>query len=82
LVVPVAFQRGDPRWVARRGALLERATPPPGCPGDEHRTPLPRHIRLALSLSRAVCSPTPLTAACGDLGLMAGPLRPFPAAIC
>ena len=36
---------------------------------------------LALSLSRAVCSPTPLSAACGCLGLMAGPFRPFPVGI-
>jgi len=35
----------------------------------------------ARSLSRAVCSPTPLSAACGCLGLMAGPFRPFPAGI-
>lgn len=36
---------------------------------------------LALSLSRASCSPTPLPAACGGLGLMAGPFRPLPAGI-
>jgi hypothetical protein len=36
---------------------------------------------LALSLSRASCSPTPLFAACEDLGLMAGPSRPLPAGI-
>ena len=35
----------------------------------------------ARSLSRAVCSPTPLSAACGCFGLMAGPFRPFPAGI-
>jgi hypothetical protein len=28
-----------------------------------------------------VCSPTPLSAACGCFGLMAGPFRPFPAGI-
>jgi hypothetical protein len=36
---------------------------------------------LGASLSRAVCSPTPLSAACGCLGLMAGPFRPFPVGI-
>lgn len=35
----------------------------------------------ALSLSRAVCFPTPLSAACGCLGLMAGPSRPLPVGI-
>ena len=33
------------------------------------------------SLSRAVCFPTPLSAACGCLGLMAGPSRLLPAEI-
>jgi len=37
---------------------------------------------LALSLSRAVNSPTPLSAACEAVGLMAGPSRPLPAGIC
>lgn len=37
--------------------------------------------RWALSLSRAVCFPTPLSAACGCFGLMAGPFRPFPIGI-
>jgi hypothetical protein len=36
----------------------------------------------ALSLSRAVCSPTPLFAACEVLDLMAGSLRPLPAGVC
>ena len=36
---------------------------------------------LGASLSRAVCFPTPLSAACGCLGLMAGPFRPFPVGI-
>jgi hypothetical protein len=35
----------------------------------------------ARSLSRAVCFPTPLSAACGYFGLMAGPFRPLPAGI-
>jgi hypothetical protein len=39
---------------------------------------LSRHIRWALSLSRAVCSPTPLFAACEVFDLMAGSLLPFP----
>jgi hypothetical protein len=43
-------------------------------------SPVAHH--LALSLSRAGCSPTPLNAACADLGLMAGPSRPLPAGIC
>jgi hypothetical protein len=34
-----------------------------------------------LSLSRAVCFPTPLSAACGCIGLMAGPFRPLPVGI-
>ena len=33
------------------------------------------------SLSRVVCFPTPLSAACGYFGLMAGPFRPLPAGI-
>ena len=33
------------------------------------------------SLSRAVCFPTPLSAACGCFGLMAGPSWPLPAGI-
>jgi len=33
------------------------------------------------SLSRAVCFPTPLSAACGCLGLMAGPSWPLPIGI-
>jgi hypothetical protein len=41
----------------------------------------PAHT-LGASLSRAVCSPTPLTAACNALGLMAGPSRPLLATIC
>jgi len=41
----------------------------------------PSAQHLALSLSRVVCSPTPLNAACADLGLMAGPSRPLPAGI-
>lgn len=41
-----------------------------------------RRTRWALSLSRAVCFPTPLSAACGRFGLMAGPFRPLPAGIC
>jgi hypothetical protein len=36
---------------------------------------------LGASLSRALCSPTPLSAACGCLGLMAGPFRLFPVGI-
>ena len=43
---------------------------------------LPSRTHWALSLSRAVCSPTPLLAACEGLGLMAGPSRPLPARIC
>lgn len=42
---------------------------------------LPSRTHWALSLSRAVCSPTPLFAACEGLGLMAGPFRPLPAGI-
>ena len=40
-----------------------------------HSFPVAQH--WALSLSRAVCSPTLLTAACGAVGLIAGPSRPF-----
>jgi hypothetical protein len=36
---------------------------------------------LGASLSRAVCFPTPLSAASGCFGLMAGPFRPFPVGI-
>jgi hypothetical protein len=36
----------------------------------------------ARSLSRVVCFPTPLSAACGCLGLMAGPSRLLPIGIC
>jgi hypothetical protein len=36
---------------------------------------------LGASLSRAVCFPTPLSAACGCFGLMAGPFQPFPVGI-
>lgn len=43
---------------------------------------LPSRTHWALSLSRAVCSPTPLFAASEGLGLMAGPSRPLPARIC
>jgi hypothetical protein len=42
---------------------------------------LPSRTHWALSLSRAVCSPTPLFAACEGFGLMAGPSRPLPAGI-
>jgi hypothetical protein len=42
---------------------------------------LPVRTHWALSLSRAVCSPTPLSAASEGLGLMAGPFRPLPAEI-
>jgi hypothetical protein len=48
--------------------------------GDRHLL-FPGAHCWALSLSRAVCSPTPLSAACGCFGLMAGPSRPFPAGI-
>jgi len=41
----------------------------------------PAAQRWALSLSRALCSPTPLSAACGCFGLMAGPFRSFPIGI-
>ena len=41
----------------------------------------PSGTLLGASLSRAVCFPTPLSAACGCLGLMAGPFRPFPVGI-
>jgi len=36
---------------------------------------------LGASLSRAVCSPTPLSAACEDFDLMAGSPRLLPAAV-
>ena len=36
---------------------------------------------LGASLSRALCFPTPLSAACRCFGLMAGPFRPFPVGI-
>ena len=39
---------------------------------------LSHHIRWAHSLSRAVCSPTPLFAACEVFDLMAGSLLPLP----
>ena len=42
---------------------------------------LPSRTHWALSLSRAVCSPTPLLAACEGFSLMAGPSRPLPAGI-
>ena len=42
---------------------------------------LPVRTHWALSLSRAVCSPTPLFAACEGFSLMAGPSRPLPAGI-
>jgi hypothetical protein len=42
---------------------------------------LPSRTHWALSLSRAVCSPTPLFAACEGFSLMAGPSRPLPAGI-
>jgi hypothetical protein len=42
---------------------------------------LPVRTHWALSLSRAVCSPTPLLAACEGFSLMAGPSRPLPAGI-
>jgi hypothetical protein len=42
---------------------------------------LSRHIRWAHSLSRAVCSPTPLSAACEDFDLMAGSLLPLPVGV-
>ena len=42
---------------------------------------LPSRTHWALSLSRAVCSPTPLFAACEGFGLMAGPFRPLPVEI-
>lgn len=41
----------------------------------------PRRLHLALSLSRAADSPTPLRTACADLGLMAGPPWPLPAGV-
>lgn len=41
----------------------------------------PKCLRLALSLSRAAGSPTPLRTACAGFGLMAGPLRPLPAGV-
>ncbi len=37
----------------------------------------PSRTSLGASLSRAVCSPTPLCAACAAFGLIAGPFRPF-----
>jgi hypothetical protein len=42
---------------------------------------LPSRTHWALSLSRAVCSPTPLLAACEGFSLMAGPFRPLPVEI-
>src|SRR5580658_6356460 len=42
---------------------------------------LSRRTRWALSLSRAVCSPTPLFAACEVLDLMAGSLLPLPVGV-
>jgi len=42
----------------------------------------PDGTQLGASLSRAVCFPTPLSAACGCFGLMAGPFQPFPVGIC
>ena len=48
--------------------------------GRSPRT-LPSRTHWALSLSRAVCSPTPLFAACEDFDLMAGSLRPLPAGV-
>lgn len=42
---------------------------------------LSHRIRWAHSLSRAVCSPTPLFAACEDLDLMAGSLLPLPVGV-
>jgi hypothetical protein len=41
----------------------------------------PGGTTLGASLSRALCSPTPLSAACGCFGLMAGPFRSFPIGI-
>lgn len=38
----------------------------------------PSRTTLGASLSRAVCSPTLLYAACAAFGLIAGPSRPFP----
>jgi hypothetical protein len=54
-------------------------TPPHG--GGSSPRSLPGRTHLALSLSRAVCSPTPLLAACEGFSLMAGPSRPLPAGI-
>ena len=41
----------------------------------------PDGTMLGASLSRALCFPTPLSAACGCFGLMAGPFQPFPVGI-
>ena len=68
-----------------RGSKNKKAPEPCGSGaklgGGSSPRSLPVRTHLALSLSRAVCSPTPLFAACEGFSLMAGPSRPLPAGI-
>ena len=57
------------------------AVPGPNLGVGARHALFPSGTTLGASLSRAVCSPTPLSAACGCFGLMAGPFRPFPVGI-
>jgi len=85
-----AQRKGEPGGGAPRactaGKSAKNKAPEPFGSGAKFgggRSPraLSHHIRWAHSLSRAVCSPTPLFAACEDFDLMAGSLLPLPVGV-
>ena len=78
------WARGSPRLPVRMPKKNKAPEPfGSGAKFGGGRSPraLSRHIRWAHSLSRAVCSPTPLSAACEDFDLMAGSLLPLPVGV-
>ena len=80
----VVAKRAQPRKTRRyRQTIRPRdlAVPGPNLGVGVRHALFPSDTLLGASLSRAVCFPTPLSAACGCLGLMAGPFRPFPVGI-
>lgn len=70
--------RRTEKWAPLKIRPGNQAVPGPNLGVGARHALFPVRTTLGASHLRAVCSPTPLIAACDALGLMAGPSRPFP----